>query len=245
VTKQDIDALPAPSLGELAVRFGTDKVAHGYVPLYEERLEARRYEPLALLEIGVGGYAAPDQGGDSLRMWAAYLPNARIIGLDYFEKKLELDPSVVLVQGSQDDPVVLERLIAEYGPFDVVIDDGSHVNPQRNATFEHLFPRLRDGGFYALEDLHTSYLRAFAGTAAQLDTPKTTMGMLKPLLDGLNHAYIPGREPRPLDECITGICTYPKIAFVSKGENRPHVAWNDQRVIDRELEAIHEERNRS
>jgi hypothetical protein len=245
VRKRNIDARSVPSLGELAVRFAAGKLGMGYVPLYEARLEARRHEHLTLLEIGVGGYAEPTQGGGSLRMWAQYLPNARIIGLDFFEKELELDPSVVLVKGSQDDPVVLDGLLAEYGPFDVVIDDGSHVNPQRNATFRHLFPHLRDGGFYVLEDLNTSYLRSYAGRATELDSPKTTMGMLKTLLDALNHAYIPGREPTPLDECIAGICTYPAIAFVSKDENRPQVSWNNQVEIDRELDALHEERNPS
>ena len=91
------------------------------------------------------------------------------------------------------------------------------------------FLTFRDGGFYVLEDLNTSYLRAYAGRATELDSPKTTMGMLKTLLDTLNHAYIPGREPTPLDASITGISTYPAIAFVSKGENRPHLSWNNQR----------------
>lgn len=231
----DADAV---SLADLARRHGSDKADHGYAPLYEERLRGRRFEPLRLLEIGVGGYADPSLGGASLRMWADYLPNARIVGLDVHQKDLDLPDRVTVVQGSQAAPDVLDALDAEHGPFDVVIDDGSHHNTHRNATFAHLFPRVVPGGFYALEDLHTSYLRFYGGDPRDLATPSTTNGLLKTLLDGLHHAYVPGRRPAPLDTAVTSVCLHPKIAFVARGENRPTVPWNDRRAIDDELERL-------
>jgi predicted O-methyltransferase YrrM len=35
---------------------------------------------------------------------------------------------------------------------DLVIDDASHLGPQTRASFEALFPRLREGGLYVIED---------------------------------------------------------------------------------------------
>ena len=50
-------------------------------------------------------------------------------------------------QGDQSDPKFLERLARTYGPFDVVIDDGSHIGRHTIATFEGLWPAVRPGGF--------------------------------------------------------------------------------------------------
>jgi hypothetical protein len=35
---------------------------------------------------------------------------------------------------------------------DLVIDDGSHLAEQTETTFATLFPRIREGGFYVIED---------------------------------------------------------------------------------------------
>jgi hypothetical protein len=170
-------------------------------------------------------------------MWCEYLPQARVVGLDVYEKDPSLAPRATIVCGSQADPEVLDALDAEHGPFDVIIDDGNHANSHRNATFLHLFPRMAAGGIYALEDLHTSYLRQYAGSSTDLDSPQSTTGLLKGLVDGLHHAYIPGRAQAPIDTMVVEVALHPKLAFVIRGENRPQVAWNDQRAIDQELEA--------
>jgi Methyltransferase domain len=45
-------------------------------------------------------------------------------------------------------------LDASFGtaPVDLVVDDASHLGPQTRASFETLFPRLRPGGLYVIED---------------------------------------------------------------------------------------------
>eukprot|EP00966_Prymnesium_polylepis_P212279 4917263-Prymnesium_polylepis.1 len=42
---------------------------------------------------------------------------------------------------------------ASGGAFDAIIDDGSHVNSDIMGTFTVLWPHLRPGGLYFLEDL--------------------------------------------------------------------------------------------
>ena len=53
-----------------------------------------------------------------------------------------------------DAPVLARRVDAAFGnrPLDLVMDDASHLGPQTRASFETLFPRLRAGGLYIIED---------------------------------------------------------------------------------------------
>jgi len=118
------------SLQEIASRHGTDKAAagHSYIDFYEELFAPLRDRPIRLLEIGVGGNEDPRQGGASLRAWKEYFPKAEIIGLDYFDKSRFAEERIHVERGDQADPVTLDRLIARYAPFDIVIDDGSHLS---------------------------------------------------------------------------------------------------------------------
>jgi predicted O-methyltransferase YrrM len=55
----------------------------------------------------------------------------------------------------QADRVKLGEIVAsDFGaePLDLVIDDASHLGPETRASFETLFPLLRPGGLYIIED---------------------------------------------------------------------------------------------
>ncbi len=227
-------------LEALAERHGADKLAHGYCTWYEQHLAALRHKEIRLLEIGVGGYSDPLAGGASLLMWRDYFSAATIVGMDSHEKTLDLGDRVTVVQGSQADRNSLLELEAEFGPFDIVIDDGSHLNVHRNLSFEVLFPRLAEGGIYIMEDLHTSYLREFYRGNNRPQTSssgeESSMELVKELIDGLNYQYIPNWTPQPFDESIVGISVHPKIAFIQKGSNHLSVNPIDQRAIDAERE---------
>jgi hypothetical protein len=66
------------------------------------------------------------------------------------------DRSLVIASGvHQDDSAALGRLCAEeFGghPVDLVVDDASHLYAETRASFRALFPRLRAGGRYIIED---------------------------------------------------------------------------------------------
>jgi cephalosporin hydroxylase len=57
-----------------------------------------------------------------------------------------------------------------HGPFDIVIDDGSHVFEHQIASFEALFPLASSTAVYIVEDVHTSYLPDFGGAVRKQDT---------------------------------------------------------------------------
>ena len=129
-----------------------------FTPIYHSVFGHLREQPIRLLEIGVGGYEFRRVGGASLAMWADYFPNGKIAGIDVEEKELDLGPRVTVLRGSQVDAEFLERVVAEHGPFDIIVDDGSHVPQHIVASFGHLFPSLTANGIYAIEDTLTAFM---------------------------------------------------------------------------------------
>lgn len=211
------------SLAEIARRHGTDKGgAHSYVSTYERHLTHLRHERVTLLEIGIGGYNDPARGGASLRMWRDFFPRGTIVGVDINDKRRLADERISVVQGDQSDEVFLRSVAKTYGPFDIIIDDGSHVCRDTVASFRLLFDFLRVGGIYVVEDLQTSYWPPFGGSSWPGGRRRTTISLLKRLVDGLNYAEfdIPNYKPTAFDEWIRSISFYHNIAFLEKNDNR-------------------------
>jgi hypothetical protein len=213
-------------LTKLAVAFGTDKEgAHHYSAHYRHHFAPWRTRPLNVLEIGIGGYDAPAEGGNSLRMWKAYFPKARIYGIDIYDKSPHDEHRIKTYRGSQVDADFLRRVVAEIGTVDIVIDDGSHFNEHIVETFGILFPLLAPQGIYAIEDLQTSYWEGLGGISwgatVPLDAPHTSMNFLKRLVDGLNfEEYAPdGAAPSYSDRHIVSMHFYHSLAFIYKGNN--------------------------
>ena len=209
-------------LTDLAVRFGSDKWGyHWYTPHYQRYFEPYRDLAVKVLEIGVGGYNAPDKGGESLRMWKHYFRRGLIYGLDIFEKPGIAESRLHVMQGDQSDEQSLDSLAREFGPFDIVIDDGSHVSSHVIYSFNALFPHVRPGGMYVIEDLQTSYWPRFGGKADP-SMGGTSMAMIKTLIDGLNHQEQirdPNRQPSSVELTVTGAHLHHNIAFIEKGLN--------------------------
>ena len=147
-----------------------------------------------MLEVGVGGYAAAF-GGRSLLAWRAYFPRASIFACD-LQSKVQLSGwGVKVLQVDQSVAQDLTELASEYGPFDIIIDDGSHVNAHQILTFDTLFEHLRDGGLYVVEDVQTSYWSHDGGGSAvggkppeSSEFPSTCMGYFLSLAKYINHA---------------------------------------------------------
>jgi len=166
-----------PSLDEIMVGYGSDKSSAPSEPwmwgqdycrrIYEPLFAPIRDEPLTLLELGWGEYdprtkdhSSPDVGGRSARAWSDYFEKAEIHVVE-ITPKVFADaasyPRVHLWQGSQADEDFLEHLHRHTGDFDVIVDDASHVSSLTIRSFEILWPFLKPGGVYVVEDLHSSY----------------------------------------------------------------------------------------
>ena len=184
--KTTVAPLFGRNLTRLGRWYGTNKASEkqAFTRVYEHHLRHRRREPLRILEIGIGGYGGgPRSGGSSLRMWRTYFRRAHVVGVDLKPRALH-EPRITTAAGDQTDSRFLRQLDREHGPFDLVIDDGSHVNAHVVTTFGILWPLLAPGGSYAIEDTQTSYLDEFGGGGP--GTRGTSMEMVKRLCDAPN-----------------------------------------------------------
>jgi demethylmacrocin O-methyltransferase len=206
-------------LSYLALLFGTDKWgSHWYTQHYQRYFDPLRNKRLNVLEIGVGGYELPNAGAGSLRMWKAYFRKSCIVGIDIFDKRHLSEPRIDIRQCDQIDSEALRRLSSEYGGFDIVIDDGSHLNEHVINTFQILFPLLRQNGIYVVEDMQTAYWPTWGGG---LNNPRSSMEFFKDLADGLNHVEYPVRnyEPDYFDRNVVEIAFFHNLIFIRKGNN--------------------------
>ena len=147
------------SLESIASKYNVDKLELGYLSHYEDRFEPIRNVVTKVLEIGV-------ESGCSHRMWLEYFPNATIYGIDIFvygvdefnelqEGNPNLDRSITF-KGDQSNTDDLGNFISQYGSdFDIIIDDGGHTMKQQQTSMRELFSKVKSGGFYVVEDLHT------------------------------------------------------------------------------------------
>ena len=167
------------TLDNLAKVYGTDKSSdkHNYCVKYEKYLPFNRYDKLNILEIGV-------LDGKSLLTWKDYYYRSNILGIDINPdcKKYEEDRIFIEI-GSQDDDKFLNKISNEYGQFDFILDDGSHLNEHVIFSFETLFQYVKSGGMYIVEDVATSYFPWYGGG---LNDPKSMMEYFKKLTDDIN-----------------------------------------------------------
>ncbi len=203
-------ALPARSnLSWLAAVYGSDKgaTAHRYVDLYERHLAPVRRRVHKVLEIGI-------YRGASLRMWRDYFANAEVFGVDI--KPVVVDgPRIQTICGDQSDPDLLRR-VAALGPFDLIIDDGSHQADQQLATFDGLFGAVTPGGFYVIEDMQTAYRAEYGGGPP--GSADTAVTLIQRLVDAVNREHIgdcPQRDAATLVP-VEALHVYAKIAFVQR-----------------------------
>lgn len=140
---------------DLCNKYNTDKgtshpSAHRYSLVYEDLFNNIRNESLKILEIGI---AMPQQPGASLRVLSEYFINSTIYGLDIIDCSNFNIPRVKTFIGDTGNSDSLD-IIANNGPYNIIIDDGSHDHKHHIICFEKLFSRLLPNSLYIIEDLH-------------------------------------------------------------------------------------------
>lgn len=145
-------------LCRLAAKYGTDKTH--YTSFYSLLLSGRRDSVKRVLEIGIGTPAAMKhvpgyEAGASLRMWREYFPNAAVCG---FDKALCMkdDFRIIVCKADQSLPETYKQFVQECGPFDLIVDDGSHLVEDQVTTVENLLPYLAPDGLYIIEDVNAA-----------------------------------------------------------------------------------------
>lgn len=188
-----------------------------YLEAYEQHCGDMQVEKM--LEIGISY-------GGSAKMWQAYYPGVKYYAIDLkppAEKhNVQLEH---LFLGSQSNQKLLETVVETVVFLDLVIDDGSHKPPDQKATMNALFPIVRPGGWYIVEDLHTSYWPQYKGGYRN----GNMIDFLKGLADNLHQSWFTqdaragGHRQKKRSEVdqiydgqIRSIHFYDSICFVQK-----------------------------
>lgn len=225
------------SLSYLAKKYKTDKLGvHNYIPIYESFLKVFKNKKIKLLEIGIGGYDHKNKGGSSIKMWSDYFSNGKIFGIDIYNKKFLNSKRIKTFCGSQVDIFFLKKILKNTGKLDFIIDDGSHINNHVIKTFIHLFPFLKEGGYYFIEDIQTSYMLEFGGDGFYLKNKNTSINFFKEIIDKINHQEIenPFYKKNYFDSNITEIHFYHNLVVVKKKSNleKSNIIINNSRIIE-------------
>jgi len=210
------------SLHDILTKFDSDKATHhGYTRYYEPLFESRRSAPIRLVEIGV-------ERGRSMKAWQSYFPGAdHVYGIGYgnFQTTPKStcsgseaavhgpSPQCTLYKGDQGDPKFLKHFVGDTGgKFDIVIDDGSHVPSHQRTSFEHLWPSVKPGGVYAIEDVETSYWDKSAEIYGySLEQEPSIVDHMKQVSDTINREFKHGASQLPE--------VYSDISSITFGQN--------------------------
>jgi cephalosporin hydroxylase len=202
------------TITEIAKKYFTDKgielihegrnIAHGYSVLYDRYFGHMRNDTLNILEIGLG-----DAAGSAF-LWAEVFPNAQIYMADYDHNKInrfmpQVPKNVHMIYADQSNRNSLNNLSSQIpNNMDIIIDDGSHKNDHIILSFDVLFPKLKDGGVYIIEDTYQSYT----------ESGETPIMFFKDIIDRIND-YLSDKKDI---YGINSIHFYRNLILVFKGE---------------------------
>lgn len=138
-------------LTELGIKHNSDKsYHHAFTEVYEPYFQ--KYVNPSILEIGI-------YNGGSIRMMDEYFDGyCNIVGFDrgdqlsYRSEK----SNIAVILGDQSVESDLMKCLSVSKEYDIIIDDGSHFVDHQQFSFNVLFPYLKSGGIYIIEDLHSS-----------------------------------------------------------------------------------------
>jgi hypothetical protein len=204
---QPVPVRPAPpAIGLLsAAAAATDKGpgGHNYTELYERLFFPWKDEPIRIFEIGVAG-------GGSLKMWQTYFPQARIFAVDILPKSEFDNERVKTLIADQAKRDQLQGAIdIAGGDIHILIDDGGHSMEQQQVSLGYLFKFVRPGGYYVIEDVHTSLPGLWRGYGVESGGGNTTLRMLENFVRGtkpsMRSKYMRADEMTYLDEHIDSV----------------------------------------
>lgn len=162
-------------LCQIMTRSGSDKgnhIHHNYTTLYDELFHNKRQQSLRIFELGIGtnntsipsNMGANGIPGASLRGWAQYFPYSQIYGADIDRNILFTEDRIQTYFCDQLDASSIELMWMQPSlsePFDIIIEDGLHEFHANVVFFENSIHKLKNGGYYIIEDILISNLSMY------------------------------------------------------------------------------------
>jgi len=171
----------ASQFGELGRLAGatTDKgpFGHGFTEIYEHFFYPLKNAPIKILEIGI-------LGGASLKLWQNYFPRAKIYGIDIQDCSSLDSKRIKTFVADQASRIQLKHFIRRYGKaYDIILDDGGHDMDQQQISLGFLFRYVAPGGYYIIEDVHTSLPQFYPGFDVDESGANSTLRMINHFLE--------------------------------------------------------------
>lgn len=114
---------------------------HTYLDTYEKLFFPFK-KGCTIMEIGLAM-------GDSLKLWDNYFENSDIIGVDisvvFKPAEYKNNVQIICADATKELPIP--------GQYDIIIDDGSHMEADQMKTFNLLKDKMNPGGVYIIEDI--------------------------------------------------------------------------------------------
>ena len=123
----------------------------------------------------------------TLKTWKDFYYNSKITGIDIEPKSIQyqdIDNNIFIEVGSQYDKDFLINTAIKHGQFDMILDDGSHMNHHVIFSFQYLWDSIKSGGVYIVEDTACSYWDTWGGGYLKQGT---MMEYFKKLTDDINY----------------------------------------------------------
>ena len=152
-----------------------------YIVEYDRILSKFRDTNVSLLEMGV-------QNGGSLQIWKKYFGASAVVHGVAIRKtvcELQLGDGISTYCFDNTNETVVRQHSQTY-TYDIIIDDASHLNADVINTFSYLFPELHPGGYYVIEDVHTSYWEFYGGGFRRANT---SVEYFKHMIDIINYYH--------------------------------------------------------
>lgn len=161
---------------------------HSYIEVYDDLFTSFRNKEINFLEIGIFH-------GASLNMWRRYFTEAIIYGLD-INPHILMD-KVAHYNEQQVYPILREdaytfsmidklSALTDNEGFDLIVDDGSHIEEHQIFVLQEYGKLLRPGGVMVIEDI-------------QLLAPNGHSGLLDNLIDSMNDVEYDYSEYKTID----------------------------------------------
>ena len=200
--------------------YGLHKWIH-YFDTYETHLRQYCYvKDLRMIEVGL-------QSGGSVAMWKGVMGNSLqlYLGIDINPKQVrhESQGSHVKVEiGDQGSPTFWRGVKEKYQqPFDIIIDDGSHLEEHMWVTFLEMWSQLRPGGTYVIEDIispNKIVERIMNGHGESPSHNQELHANVNEHCDRICHV-----DTNAVQKWVESITVHPHILYIKKRKEELHV----------------------
>ena len=109
----------------------------------------------------------------------------------------------------------------ELGNPHIIIDDGSHHVDHVETTLRILWPHLKNGGVYVIEDTHTAYWKSHGGGYRKR---KTVIHLIKSSMDILHQPYTRKQMPKRaqfLSGSLDSVTVHDSVIVLRKSKKKP------------------------